>query len=120
MSLLSLIGITDAIAAAGSAPQQHPSAAAGFLSMLPMLIIFVLVFYFLLVRPQSKRAKEHRKLMEDLAIGDEVVTTGGMVGRITKLRDNFVVLSVSKHVEVTMQKGSISSVLPKGTLDSID
>jgi len=120
MSLLSLIGVTDGIAATSGATQHHTSAAAGFLSMLPMLIIFVLVFYFLLVRPQSKRAKEQRKLMEDLAIGDEVVTSGGMLGRITKLRDNFVVLSVSKSVEVTLQKASISSVLPKGTMDTID
>ena len=88
--------------------------------MLPMLIIFIGVFYFLLVRPQSKRAKEHRQLMDNLSMGDEVITTGGIAGKVTKLRDSYAVLSIAKDVEITIQKGAIATVLPKGTLENIN
>ncbi len=118
MSILNMIGIATAQAAT-TAPAGHQSAAAGFLSMLPMLIIFVAVFYFLLVRPQQKRAKEHKALMDSLSVGDEVVTTGGMIGRLSKLRDNFVVITFGKDLEIAMQRGAISSVLPKGTIETI-
>lgn len=120
MSLLSLLGISMAEAAEVATPASAPSAAGGILSMLPMLVIFVAVFYFLLIRPQSKRAKEHKQLMDQIGVGDEVVTTGGILGRVNKLRDNFVVLSVAKEAEIVVQKASISAVLPKGTLDSVD
>ena len=106
--------LSSAAFAAGSAtkPQQ------GISSMIIMFILFVVIFYFLLVRPQQKRAKEQKQLMDDISIGDEVVTAGGIVGRITKLRDGFVVLVIAKDVEMTLQKSSVSAVLPKGTLDS--
>ena len=84
---------------------------------LPLLII--VVFYFLLIRPQSKRAKEHKKLLSNISIGDEIVTTGGIVARVSKLKDSFVVLELSKDNAVTMQKSSIAQILPKGTVDSI-
>ena len=117
MSLLSVLGISTAQAATttSAATPQHGS----ILSMLPMLLIFVVAFYFLLVRPQSKRAKEQRQLMNNLTIGDEVITAGGIAGRITKLRDNYAVLLVGKEVEMVFQKSSVASVLPKGTLESI-
>jgi preprotein translocase subunit YajC len=121
MSLLSLLGISSAHAATTAA--ATPAAAApegGFLSVLPMLIIFIAVFYFLLVRPQSKRAKEQRKLLDSLAMGDEVLTTGGIIGRVTKLRDSYVVITVGKDVEMTFQKGAVASILPKGTVESIN
>jgi preprotein translocase subunit YajC len=119
MSLLSLLGISSAHAATTTAtPAATPEG--GFLSVLPMLIIFIAVFYFLLVRPQSKRAKEQRRLLENLAVGDEVLTTGGIIGRLTKLRDAYVVITTGKDVEMTFQKASIASILPKGTLDSIN
>lgn len=119
MSLLNALGIATAYAAeqAGKVA-PHKSAAAGFLSILPMLVIFIAVFYFLLVRPQQKRAKEQRKLMENISIGDEVMTTAGILGRITRLRDNFISLNVAKGVEITIQKNAISSILPKGTIES--
>lgn len=116
MSFWSLIGVTTAHAATTAPAAQQPGS---FLSMLPILAIFILFFYLLLVRPQSKRAKEHRRLMDSLSIGDEVVTTGGVVGRLTKLRDSYVVLSIAQNVEMTLQKGAIAMVLPKGTLESI-
>jgi preprotein translocase subunit YajC len=114
--LLQILGISDAFAA--TAPATG-SAEPGFLSMLPMLIIFIAVFYFLLIRPQSKRAKQQQQLLESLTVGDEIVTNGGVAGRIVKLRDDFVVLNIAKDVEITLQKAAIATILPKGTLDTI-
>ncbi|MFT4172230.1 MAG: preprotein translocase subunit YajC [Rhodocyclaceae bacterium] len=96
-------------AAAADAP------AGGLLSLLPMVLIFV-VMYFIMIRPQMKRAKEHKNLLAALAKGDEVITAGGIAGRITQVQDNFVKVAISDGVEVTVQKGSIGTVLPKGTL----
>lgn len=115
MSFLSLLGISDAYAA--SAVQATPEG--GVLSALPMLLLFIVAFYFLIVRPQSKRAKEQRQLMESLTVGDEVLTTGGIIGRLTKLRDNYVVLIVGKDIEMIFQKNAIATILPKGTLESM-
>jgi preprotein translocase subunit YajC len=103
-----------------NAPANSPHEGGSLLSMLPMLILFVLVFYFLLVRPQTKRAKEQRKLLSSVAVGDEVMTAGGIVGKVVQLKDNYVILAIAKGVEVTMQKGSVASVLPKGTMSSIE
>jgi preprotein translocase subunit YajC len=80
-----------------------------------MVLIFV-VMYFIMIRPQMKRAKEHKSLLAALAKGDEVITAGGIAGRITQVQDNFVKVAISDGVEVTVQKGSIGTVLPKGTL----
>ncbi len=96
-------------------PQQG-----SFLHMLPMLILFILVFYFLLIRPQAKRAKEQKKLLSGIGVGDEVMTAGGILGRIVRLKDSYVIIAIAKGVEVTIQKGSIASILPKGTLESTD
>jgi len=120
MSLLSMLGISSAHAATTAATPAAATPEGGFLSVLPMLIIFIAVFYFLLVRPQSKRAKEQRKLLDSLAMGDEVLTTGGIIGRVAKLRDNYVVISVGKDIEMTFQKGAVASILPKGTVESIN
>lgn len=100
---------------AAAAPQQ----AAGGLSMIIMLVVFALFMYFAMWRPQSKRAKEHRDLLNSLNKGDEVVTTGGILGRVTKLTDNYAVLSLADNVEITIQKSSIINALPKGTLKTI-
>ena len=117
MSLLSMLGISTAYAAdAAPAVGQQGS----LLSVLPMLIIFIAVFYFLLIRPQTKRSKEQRQLLENLAMGDEVLTVGGIIGRITKLRDNYVALSTGKDMEMVFQKNAIASVLPKGTMESMN
>jgi preprotein translocase subunit YajC len=120
MSLLSFLGISTASAATVAAPAAAPTPEGSFLSVLPMLIIFIAVFYFLLVRPQSKRAKEQRQLLDNLALGDEVLTNGGIIGRIAKLRDNYIVLVVAKDMEMTFQKNAVVSVLPKGTLESMN
>jgi preprotein translocase subunit YajC len=115
MSILSLFGINDALAT--TAPAAQPQSG-GLWSMLPMLIIFVLVFYFLLIRPQAKRAKEHRKLIDNLNKGDEVLTSGGLIGRIAKIDNDFIVLTIADNVDITLQKAAIAAVLPKGSMKS--
>ncbi len=87
-------------------------------SFLPMIAIFV-VFYFLLIRPQQKRAKEQRELLSALEKGNEVVTAGGIVGRISKLSDQYVTVEVAPNVEITVQRASVSQLLPKGTLKAL-
>jgi len=82
---------------------------------LPLFIIFA-VFYFFLIRPQMKQAKEHKQMVESLNKGDEVVTNGGMLGKINKVGDNFIILEIAKGVEVKVQKQAISATMPKGTI----
>ena len=88
-----------------------------FMQLLPLILIFV-VFYFLLIRPQQKRAKEHRAMVAALASGDEIVTSGGMLGRISEVGDQFVTVEVADGVQVKVQRHTIAQVLPKGTLKS--
>jgi len=80
---------------------------------------FALIFYFLIWRPQSKRAKEHKELMGNLNKGDEIMTNGGILGKITRVDDNYVALQISDNVEIKMQKSAIAAILPKGTMKSI-
>ena len=100
-----------------SAYAQDAAQPGGLMSFLPLIIIFV-IFYFLLIRPQMKRAKEHRKLVAELAIGDEVVTNGGLLGRITKLGESFITVELADNVVIKIQRHAISSVMPKGTIKS--
>lgn len=88
------------------------------MQFLPIILMFV-VLYFLMIRPQMKKAKEHKALIESLSKGDEVVTTGGMAGRITKVSDDFVTVAIAENVEIQMQKPAIAVVLPKGTLKNL-
>lgn len=90
----------------------------GFMQLLPIILMFV-VLYFLMVRPQMKRAKEHKALIEALAKGDEIVTGGGIAGRITRVSDTFLTLEVAPTVEVQVQKQSVTVLLPKGTLKAL-
>lgn len=89
----------------------------GLMSFLPLIIIFV-IFYFLLIRPQMKRAKEHRALVAGLEKGDEIVTNGGLLGRITDVGDTFVTVMLAENVEVKLQRHAVASVMPKGTVKS--
>jgi preprotein translocase subunit YajC len=101
---------------------QTAAAAAGpmdsVMQFLPIILMFA-VLYFLMVRPQMKKAKEHKALLEALGKGDEVVTQGGLAGRITKVGDDFITIAIAENVEIQMQKGAISLVLPKGTLKNL-
>lgn len=81
-----------------------------------MLVVFIAIFYFLLWRPQQKRAKEHRNLIENLAKGDEIATGGGLMGRITKVTDDVLNVEIASGVEVLVQKPAVAVLLPKGTL----
>jgi preprotein translocase subunit YajC len=83
-----------------------------------ILVVFVVVFYFLLIRPQQKRMKDQQALLSRLASGDEVVTTGGILGRITEVNDTFLTLEVADGVRIKVQKNQIASLMPKGTLKS--
>ena len=93
--------------------------AGGLLSMLPLFLIIIGFFYFMVIRPQSKRAKEQQNLMDTLALNDEVITMGGIIGKIAKLRDEFIVIEVCESTQINLQKTAISKVLPKGTIASI-
>ena len=98
--------------------QGTGGAGGDMLSLLPIVLMFV-VLYFLMIRPQMKRAKEHKAMIEALQKGDEVVTAGGMVGRVSKISDNYVSLQVADNVEIMVQRPSVQLVLPKGTLKTL-
>ena len=106
--------ISDAIAASSSAAAPQDS----MFSFVMIIAIFVL-FYFMLIRPQNKRAKEHRELLNSLQKGDEIVTSGGVLGKIVTISENYIKVSIAEGVEINVQRGSVSSVLPKGTIKSI-
>ena len=96
--------------AAGEAP------AGGGIEMLLMMGVFFAIMYFMIIRPQQKRAKEHKQLLESLHKGDEVVTGGGVLGKVAGLNENFVELTIAENVVIKVQKQAIASVLPKGTM----
>ncbi|EPF70127.1 preprotein translocase subunit YajC [Acinetobacter rudis] len=100
---------------AADATAQGP----GMMANLLMIAVFVAIFYFLIWRPQSKRAKEHRSLIESLGEGSEVVFAGGLMGRIIKLEGDFAVIELSRGNEVKIQRASVISVLPEGTLNNL-
>jgi preprotein translocase subunit YajC len=104
---------------AAHAADAGGAAGPGYMDLM-LLVGFVAIFYFLLWRPQSKRRKDHQALMSGLSKGDEVVTAGGLVGRITKIEDDFVKLEVAKDTEFRVQKSAVGATLPKGTLKSLD
>jgi preprotein translocase subunit YajC len=91
---------------------------AGFMGLLPIVLMFVLL-YFLMIRPQMKRAKEHKQMVEALQKGDEVVTAGGVLGRISEMGEAYVTLEIAPNVEISVQRGSVQTLLPKGTLKSL-
>ena len=104
--------ISSASAQAAGGAQSNP-----IMQLLPLILIFV-VFYFLLIRPQAKRAKEHKAMVAALAVGDEVVTSGGILGKVTEAGEQFLTVEVAEGVRVKVQRHTVSSVLPKGTMKS--
>ena len=100
------------------AQSSPPDQGSGMLGFLPLVILF-LVFYLFLIRPQMKRQKEHSRMVSGLNKGDEVVTNGGLLGKITEVGDNFVSLEVANNFEVKIQKHAVSQVMPKGTVKGI-
>jgi preprotein translocase subunit YajC len=91
----------------------------GIESMLLIVLMFV-VLYFLMIRPQMKRAKEHKSMIDALQKCDEVVTSGGVLGRISKLNENYVTLEIANNIEIQMQRGAVQVLLPKGTIKNIE
>ncbi len=98
--------------------QDAPAQAGTLELILPLLLMFA-IFYFLLIRPQQKKAKEHKNMVEALNKGDEIVTSGGLLAKITDVDDNFLSCKVSANVEVKIQRFAVSSVLPKGTIKNL-
>ena len=102
---------------ADAALAQAATGQSGLLGFLPLIVIFVL-FYFLLIRPQQKKQKEHRSMVDALAAGDEIVTGGGVLGKVTNVGDQFVTVEIADGVAIKVQKHTIGTVLPKGTVKS--
>ena len=100
-----------------SAYAQDAASQGGLMGFLPLILIFI-VFYFMLIRPQMKRAKEHKRMVSELAKGDEIVTTGGLLGKITDLSDSFVTLTLADNVSIKLQRHAVTQVMPKGTINS--
>ena len=112
MNLLDLL-IPAAYAQAAPAAQSQ-----GGLGMMLMPLILIAVMYFLMIRPQMKRAKEHKGMLDKLSKGDEVITSGGIAGVITDIGENFITVEVADNVRLRVQKAAVGNVLPKGTLKS--
>ena len=112
MNLLDLV-VSPAYAQAAGAP-----ASGGFGMSLLFPILLIGVMYFLMIRPQMKRQKEHRSMLEKLAKGDEVLTNGGIAGTVTDIGENFITVEIADNVRIRVQKAAIANVLPKGTLKS--
>ena len=104
--------MTSVIAQAAPAAAPNP-----IMTFLPLIGLFV-VFYFLMIRPQMKRQKEHRTMLAALSKGDEVVTNGGIAGRVEEVGESFLTVEIAPNVKVRVQKGAVSQVLPKGSLKS--
>ncbi|HIA08367.1 MAG TPA: preprotein translocase subunit YajC [Chromatiaceae bacterium] len=106
--------ISDAMAEAGSAGMPQGD----LMGFIPLIVIFI-IFYFLLIRPQAKKAKEHKAMVATLGKGDEVITSGGLIGKITVLGDEFVTVEVADNTQVHVQRPAVTSVVPKGTIKSL-
>ena len=109
MSFLDFLIPTAYAQSAGGQPQ-------GGFGMLVFPVILIAIMYFLMIRPQMKRQKEHRAMLDKLSKGDEVITNGGIAGTVAEIGENFITVEIASNVQVRLQKGAIASVLPKGTL----
>ena len=101
------------------AQAASPGMGADIWSMLPIILMFV-VLYFLMIRPQMKRAKEHKAMIEALQKGDEVVAAGGLLGRISKISEGYITLQIAANVEIQVQRPAVQLLLPKGSIKSIE
>jgi preprotein translocase subunit YajC len=106
--------ITSAFAQGSAAGGAESS----LMSFLPLILMFA-VLYFIMIRPQMKRQKEHRNMLSAMAKGDEVITSGGIVGKVTKVSEAYVGVEISDGTEITVQKSAVSTILPKGTIKSL-
>lgn len=102
--------ISDAMAQSAGAPQGNPMISIG------MMVVMFIVFYFLLIRPQQKRQKQHKEMVSSIAKGDEVVTMGGLLGKVVDINDNFMTLEIAKGTQVKVQRNLVQAMMPKGTI----
>lgn len=102
--------ISDAVAQAAPESQSDP-----IMSFLPLIILFV-IFYFLLIRPQQKKAKDHKKMIQTLSKGDEIVTQGGILAKVTDVSEGYLTCKIADNVEVKVQSHAVATILPKGTI----
>lgn len=106
--------MSDAIASSGATVQGSPY------SLIIMLVMFGLIFYFMILRPQQKRAKDHKKLMDSIGKGDEVMTTGGLIGRVAKVADTgIIIIALNDTMEVMIKRDFVAAILPKGTMKAL-
>ncbi|HSW52669.1 MAG TPA: preprotein translocase subunit YajC [Sulfuricaulis sp.] len=112
MNFLISDALAEAPAAAGAPAQGSP-----FMTLIMLGVLFA-AFYFILIRPQAKRAKEHKAMVAALAKGDEVVTAGGVLGKVTELGEGYITVDIAKGVEIKVQRQAVQTVLPKGTIKS--
>jgi len=106
--------IASAMAQDGAAPAGN-----AFVQLIPLILI-VVIFWFLLIRPQMKRNKQHREMVTSLSNGDEVITSGGILGKITNVGESFISVKLTDGLEIKVQKHAVSQVVPKGTIDSAE
>lgn len=114
--LFTLAGLLATTAALAADPLTGGARHGSGYSSIIFLVIFVLIFYFLLIRPQMKRSKQTRQMLSALNVGDEVVTQGGIVGKVSKMEDGFITVTVADKVDIKFQKQAVATVLPKGTM----
>lgn len=112
MSFFISDAMADATGAAVASAPQSPDP----LASLILPIGLVILFYFFLIRPQSKRQKEHKQMVADLKKGEEVLTSGGILGKISSINDDFITLEIAKDVSLTMQRNAVQTIMPKGTI----
>ena len=117
--LISIVSTCSFISIAGAEEVVAPSAMGSTMSSMLLFSAMFVMFYFLMIRPQNKRQKEHRNLLNNLAVGDEVVTTSGIVGKISRITDNYFIINISEAVTITVQKAAVTGALPKGTLKAL-
>lgn len=103
---------------AQAAPAAGGDPTGGLIGILPIILMFV-ILWFLMIRPQMKRAKEHKAMVEAIQKGDEVLTNGGIAGRIAKMGETYISLEIAENVEIPVQRNAITAILPKGTLKSL-
>lgn len=112
------MNLLDLLIAPAHAQAAPAGGAGGMMGSLLFPIVLIAIMYFLMIRPQMKRAKEHRGMLEKLSVGDEVITNGGIAGTVRSIGESFVNVEVASGVELRIQKGAVANVLPKGTLKS--
>ncbi|MFV2031846.1 MAG: preprotein translocase subunit YajC [Gammaproteobacteria bacterium] len=105
--------ISDAMAQTAGAEQSNP-----LITFLPLIVLFI-VFYFLLIRPQQKKAKQHKTMVAALKKGDEIITNGGLLAKVTNVGENFLTCQIAENVEIKVQTHAVSTMLPKGTIKSL-